>query len=166
MLMSPLAGWLSDHLDKSRLATLGLLISSTGLFLLSATGADTNLSTFTAYLALLGGGQALFLSPNSAAVLAHCPRKRTGTTAALLATARNLGMLLGIALATLIFTMIFSHLTGGLDLKDFRPDQTLAFLAAWRGTMLVAGGIGIVGILASGLRGKSPDGVFPADTAG
>jgi EmrB/QacA subfamily drug resistance transporter len=166
MLMSPLAGWLSDHLDKSRLATLGLLISSTGLFLLSATGADTNLSTFTAYLALLGGGQALFLSPNSAAVLAHCPRKRTGTTAALLATARNLGMLLGIALATLIFTMIFSHLTGGLDLKDFRPDQTLAFLAAWRGTMLVAGGIGIVGILASGLRGKSPAGVFPADTAG
>ncbi len=163
MLMSPLAGWLSDHLDKSRLATLGLLVSSSGLFLLSATGPDTSLSTFTVHLALLGSGQSLFLSPNSAAVLAHSPRNRTGTAAALLATARNLGMLLGIALATLVFTMIFSRLTGGLDLKDFRPAQTLDFLAAWRGTMLTAGGVGIAGILTSGLRGETPGTALPAD---
>jgi MFS family permease len=162
MLMSPLAGYLSDHLDKSRLATLGLLISSAGLFLLSATGPEANLSTFTVHLALLGCGQSIFLSPNSAAVLAHCPRNRTGTAAALLATARNLGMLLGIALATLVFTIIFSRHTGGLDLKDFTADQTLAFLAAWRGSMLTAGGIGVLGILASGLRGQSPGRVIPA----
>jgi len=165
MLMSPLAGYLSDHLDKSWLATLGLLISSSGLFLLSAIGPDAVLSTFTAYLALLGCGQSLFLSPNSAAVLAHCPRNRTGTAAALLATARNLGMLLGIALATLVFTIIFSRFTGGLDLKDFRPAQTPAFLAAWRGTMLTAGGFGIMGIFTSGLRGKSPGSALPADSS-
>ncbi len=153
MLVSPLAGWLSDHRSKTGLATLGLAIASLGMFLLAATTAATTLAAFTARLALLGIGQSLFLSPNSAAVLAHSPRSRTGTASALLATGRNLGMMLGIALATLAFTKIFRHATAGLDLMDYQPGDAGAFLTAWRGTMLGGGMIGLAGMLASWLRG-------------
>lgn len=155
MLTSPLAGWLSDRLDRGRLATVGLLLSSAAMFLLAATGPATGLAALTLRLALLGVGQALFLSPNSAAVLAHTPLHRTGTAAALLASARNLGMLLGISLATLVFTRIFSFNTGGLDLRDYRPEQAAPFLAALRGALIAAAIAGLVGAALSWSRGRS-----------
>lgn len=155
MLTSPLAGWLSDLVDRARLASLGLLLSATAMFLLATTGTDTSLTTLTIHLALLGAGQALFLSPNSAAVLAHTPLNRTGTAAALLAAARNLGMLIGISLATLVFARIFSQRTGGLDLRDYRPEQTEAFLAALRGALLAAAIVGLAGAALSWSRWQS-----------
>jgi EmrB/QacA subfamily drug resistance transporter len=155
MLTSPLAGWLSDLVDRSRLATLGLLCSAIALFLLATTGAETSLTTLTIHLALLGAGQSLFLSPNSAAVLAHTQLHRSGTAAALLAAARNLGMLLGISLATLVFARIFSQQTGGLDLRDYHPDQAEAFLTALRGALIVAAVVGLAGAALSRARGPS-----------
>lgn len=157
MLTSPLAGWLSDLVDRGLLATLGMLLSAAAMFLLATTGTNTSLTTLTIHLALLGTGQALFLSPNSAAVLAHTPLNRTGTAAALLAAARNLGMLLGISLATLVFARIFSQQTDGLDLRDYRPGQAGAFLAALRGSLVAAAIVGLVGAALSWSRGHSKD---------
>ncbi|NTV12742.1 MAG: MFS transporter [Desulfobulbaceae bacterium] len=154
LLMSPLAGYLADKFDAGLLATLGLLISALTMFQLSTTGLDTDLTSFTILLALLGSGQALFLSPNSAAVLAHAPLSRTGTASALLAAARNLGMLLGICLATLVFARIFRQQTGGLDLRDYHPGLMLPFLAAMRGAMATAASVGMLGVAASCLRGQ------------
>ena len=160
MLASPLAGWLADHLEKRLIATTGLLLSSSGIFLLSTTTQTTAMTVISLHLALTGCGQALFLSPNSAAVLGSTITRRAGSAAAILATSRNLGMLLGIALATLVFTVIFSSRTGGLDMKDFRSEYVQEFIVAFDGALRVAGTIGLVGALASWLRGKeiSPTG--------
>lgn len=155
MLMSPLAGWLSDHLDRGRLASLGLLVSAGAMFTLTATRADTGLIGLSGRLALLGVGQALFLSPNSAAVLARTPLNRTGTAAALLATARNLGMLLGISLVTLVFARIFSSRTGGLDLRDYHPELAADFLVALRGAWSAAAVAGLAGAALSWSRGRT-----------
>ena len=155
MLASPLAGWLADQVDRGRLATAGMLVSAGAMFLLSASGRETGLATLTGCLGLLGFGQALFLSPNSAAVLAHTPLHRTGTAAALLAAARNLGMLLGICLATLVFTRIFRQQTGGLDLRDYRPELADHFLTALQGALIVAGAAGLLGAVLSWSRGRS-----------
>jgi EmrB/QacA subfamily drug resistance transporter len=163
MLTSPLSGWLSDQLDRGLLATTGMLLSATAMFMLSTTKTDTALTTIALQLALLGLGQALFLSSNSAAILAHTPLNRAGTAAALLAAARNLGMLLGISLATLIFARIFSQRTGGLDLRDYRPEQTEAFLAALRGALTAAAGVGLLGAALSWSRGHSAARSGPTD---
>jgi EmrB/QacA subfamily drug resistance transporter len=153
MLLSPLAGWLADHFEKRLIATTGLIISSAAVLLLSATAADSSISAIAIRLALIGGGQALFLSPNSAAVLGSTIARRAGSAAALLATARNLGMLLGIAMATLLFTVIFSSQTGGLDMKDFRPENAAQFTTAFEGALQIAAMIGFLGALASWCRG-------------
>lgn len=154
MLMSPLAGWLADHFEKRIIATTGLIVSATAVLMLSATAADSSIFSITIRLILIGTGQALFLSPNSAAVLGSTITRQAGSAAALLATSRNLGMLMGIALATLIFTLVFSAQTGGLDMKDFRPENAAQFLAAFKEALQIASIIGFTGALASWIRGK------------
>jgi EmrB/QacA subfamily drug resistance transporter len=157
MILAPLAGWLADHFEKRLIATTGLIISATAVLLLSAIAINSSITTIAMLLALIGAGQALFLSPNSAAVLGATTARQAGSSAALLATSRNLGMLLGIALATLLFTVIFSTQTGGLDMKDFRPEHSVQFIAAFKGALQIAAILGFIGATASWCRGKRPD---------
>jgi hypothetical protein len=132
-----------------------LSISTLGVFLLTGIGAATPPLVIAGQLLLLGLGQALFLSPNSASVLSHVEADKAGAAAALLATARNLGMLLGIAQAALIFSLYFRGVTNGLDLRDFRSEHTASFLTALHGALLGAALTGLLGTLASWLRGNS-----------
>ena len=155
LVVSPLAGWLSDSVGARFISTLGLSISTLGVFLLTGIGAATPPLVIAGQLLLLGLGQALFLSPNSASVLSHVEADKAGAAAALLATARNLGMLLGIAQAALIFSLYFRGVTNGLDLRDFRPEHTASFLTALHGALLGAALTGLLGTLASWLRGNS-----------
>ena len=116
-------------------------------------GATSPLS-IAALLALLGFGQAMFLSPNSAAALSGVSHSQAGVTSSLLATARNMGMLIGTALAGLIFTIYFSRLTGGMDMKDFVPEYTPQFMIALKRSFQAAAVIAAVGMAASWWRGK------------
>ena len=155
LVVSPLAGWLSDSVGARFISTLGLSISTLGALLLTTIQASTPPLIIAGQLMLLGLGQALFLSPNSASVLSHVEAGKAGAAAALLATARNLGMLLGIAQAALIFSLYFREVTNGLDLRDFRPEHTTAFLSALHAAVLGAALIGLLGTTASWFRGNS-----------
>ncbi|MBU1140212.1 MAG: MFS transporter, partial [Proteobacteria bacterium] len=105
-------------------------------------------------LMLLGAGQALFLSPNSASVLEKIRHDQTGVSSGMLATARNFGMLAGVSLAGLVFGLIFSHISGGLDLKNFQQDQVPNFMYALQVTLSLTAGLSIFGAFLSGLRGE------------
>jgi EmrB/QacA subfamily drug resistance transporter len=155
LVVSPLAGWLSDYVGARLISTLGLSISTLGVLLLTSIQAATPPLVIAGQLMLLGLGQALFLSPNSASVLSHVDASKAGAAAALLATARNLGMLLGIAQAALIFSLYFRGVTNGLDLRDFRPEHTASFLTALHAALLGAALTGLLGTAASWLRGNS-----------
>ena len=153
LLVAPVAGWLADHIGARLLTTGGLLLSSTGLFLLAQLTPEQQPWEVAWRLALLGGGQAMFLSPNSASVLGRMGTPHVGASAALLATARNLGMLLGIAAAGLMFSSFFGAYSGGLDLRDFSPLHQGAFMRALRHSFLITTGIGLAGALTSWRRG-------------
>jgi len=155
LVVSPLAGWLSDSAGARIPSTLGLAISTSGVLLLSGINAETSPLRIAGLLMLLGFGQAMFLSPNSASVLSQTEPNETGAASALLATARNLGMLLGIAQAALIFSLCFRKITGGLDLKDFTPEHTASFLRALHWTLAGAGITGLAGVTISWLRGNT-----------
>lgn len=154
LLVAPAAGWLSDYVGARLLTTAGLVISTVGLILMTGLSVDSHPVTVAILLAILGGGQALFLSPNSASVLAHVDSTKAGVAAAMLATARNLGMLAGVAQAGVVFSFYFAMNTGGLDLKDFRPEHGAAFMTALRACFLFTAAIGIAGIIASWSRGR------------
>jgi EmrB/QacA subfamily drug resistance transporter len=151
--ISPIAGMLHDRIGARIVATTGLGFCFIALLLLTTLQPHTSPVTVALLLALLGFGEAIFLSPNSAAALSGVEANQTGVTSSLLATSRNMGMLTGTALAGLIFTLYFSSLTGGLDMRDFVPGYTEQFMVAMGGSFRAAAGIAAVGMAASWARG-------------
>ncbi len=156
MVVAPLAGWLYDQVGAKLLTTTGLLLTAGGLWFLSGISATSRPFDISWRLALTGCGQALFLSPNSASVLSHVKKKHNGISAAMLATARNLGMMVGVAMSSLIFSLYFNKLTNGLDMKEFTPAHIGPFMTALKNAFIFAAGVGVVGAIISFMRkGKS-----------
>jgi EmrB/QacA subfamily drug resistance transporter len=114
--VAPFSGSLSDRIGARLPATIGMLVIALGLFLLSRLQLETPLAPIAACLGLIGVGVGLFSSPNTSAALGAAPRRQRGSASGVLATARNLGMVLGIGMAGAIFTtMLAGTATPGAD---------------------------------------------------
>ncbi|HID70340.1 MAG TPA: MFS transporter [Desulfobacterales bacterium] len=153
-IVSPLSGFLYDRIGARFLTTSGLTIAAWGLLSLCFLSEDSSAVSVAWRLAFLGCGQALFLSPNSATVLQNVKPGQTGVSSGMLATARNLGMLLGVSVAGLLFGMIFFRLSGGLDLKQYSPEQVQNFMLALRITFSITAVFSLIGAILSSLRGQ------------
>jgi len=152
--VSPAAGRLYDRFGARIVATGGLLCCLVAMASLTLLAADSSPLAISVRLVLLGFGQAMFLSPNSASALGGVADDQAGVTASLLATARNFGMLAGTALAGLSFSLHFAGATGGMDLKEFVPGETPAFLYALTRSFGYATVISLVAVTASWMRGR------------
>ncbi len=98
-LTAPLSGILSDRIGSRFPATAGMGILAAGMFLLSRMGPDAPLLQVMLGLAVVGLGTGIFISPNSSALLGSAPRHRQGIASGVMATARNVGMVLGVGLS-------------------------------------------------------------------
>lgn len=123
---SPLAGWLSDRLGTRGLAALGMLLVAAGLGALSSAGSEASLATAMSRLAVCGVGMGLFQAPNNSAIMGALPRDRLGAGGGLLATARNVGMAVGVGLAGGLFAL---RSGAGADPATFLPGYALALRA-------------------------------------
>ena len=137
------SGSLSDRIGSRAPATLGMLILSIGLFLLSRLDASTSVGLIAVMLLITGLGIGLFTSPNSSAFLGAVPPQRRGVANGVLGTARTLGMVLGIGVAGAVYTT-----TLGL-IVDPGPD---GFLRAAGTELLVASGVALLGAVTSATR--------------
>ena len=89
--VSPAAGRLSDRVAPYKLASLGMLLTSLGLLLLSLLLPKAVLWQLAACLVLIGLGFGLFSSPNTNAVLACVDKSHYGEANSILGTMRTLG---------------------------------------------------------------------------
>jgi hypothetical protein len=96
-------------------------------------------------LALLGAGQSIFLSPNSASVLSQVREKYLGISAGILATARNLGMVIGATLAAAIFSWWYGFFSGGETLAEYTAAESVSFMLALRVTFIMAAAMAFLG---------------------
>ncbi|MFW8601963.1 MFS transporter [Desulfobacterota bacterium M19] len=151
--LAPLAGWLYGRFSARVLCTIGLFTASCGAWMLSLVSPTGWLAVILP-LTLIGGGQAIFLSPNSASVLRWIEKENTGKAAALLATGRNLGMIMGVGMASIAFSQVFSQLTNGLDMRDYSPVHAEAFVRAMHRVYQSAVLTGLLSVVISALRGK------------
>lgn len=152
--ISPLSGALADRMGSQFLCSLGMLLLSAALFAFSLLGPKANVVQLVWRLALVGLGIALFLPPNGAVAMGSVPPHQRGTASGMVATARNFGMVFGVALAGTVFNLIFTRLTGGESLKVFRPELTPHFMAAFKTAMQVGSGMTAVGVGVAYLRGR------------
>src|SRR5262249_54076493 len=109
---APVSGILSDRIGARLPATVGMLLIALGLGILSRLGLDTSLLVVVATLVVIGVGVGLFTSPNTSAALGAVPRPQRGVASGVLATSRNLGMLLGIGIAGASFTTLLASVSG------------------------------------------------------
>ncbi len=89
-----------------------MVLIAVGLGILSRLGLQTSLVVVVATLVLIGVGVGLFTSPNTSAALGSVARAQRGVASGVLATSRNLGMLLGIGIAGAIFTSLLAAVPG------------------------------------------------------
>jgi EmrB/QacA subfamily drug resistance transporter len=138
--VAPVSGALSDRIGSRIPATTGMLILAAGLVVLSALVVAGSLWAIAGALAIVGFGVGTFVSPNNSALMGAAPRNRQGIASGVLATARNVGMVLGVGLAGAVFTTVIAHSNG---------TASAALLAGVRASLLVAAGLALLGAATS-----------------
>ncbi|MBN2409866.1 MAG: MFS transporter, partial [Candidatus Aminicenantes bacterium] len=146
-LFSPLAGRASDRIEPRTVASIGMALSSAGLFLLALLGADTSLGFVVGSLALLGLGFALFSSPNTNAVMSSVEKKHYGVAAATLGTMRLVGQMLSMGMAIMIFAVFIGRV-------EISAANQAEFLRATRTGFAIFSALCFAGIFASLARGR------------
>jgi EmrB/QacA subfamily drug resistance transporter len=160
--VAPISGWLSDRMDPRILSTLGLAVNSCALFWLSLLKAQSSYHDVLIRLILLGLGQGLFQSPNNSSVMGSVPRHSLGIAGGFLSMMRNIGQVVGIALAGSILAGTMVQGTGQASFQALHAAGSIArrapVLAAFmRGNYLaylVASLICFLGMWTSLVRGK------------
>lgn len=143
---APISGTLSDRIGSRSLSTFGMGVIAAGLFLLSQLNDQSPFWFIMLSLAVVGLGIGIFISPNNNALMGSAPHHRQGIAAGVLATARNVGMVLGVGLAGAVFTTFISIGT--------QQGASHPLLIGIRASFLVAAGISILGMFTSALRGQ------------
>lgn len=145
---APLSGTLSDRIGSRLLSTSGLMLMGVGLLMLARLGPSSPLRSIVLGLAVVGLGAGLFTSPNNSALMGAAPRERQGVAAAIMATARNVGMVLGVGLAGAVFTSVLSS----------RVAVPGALFAAARASFISGAIVAGLGAGISMIRGSLEDG--------
>lgn len=110
VVFSPVSGWLYDTTGSARnISTFGLVWAVVAVILIWRFDDMTGPWCIFLALALLGGGLAIFLSPNSASVMSRVAEKYGGLAAGVLATARNFGMMSGAAIGGVSISRVAVH---------------------------------------------------------
>lgn len=136
-IVAPLSGTLSDRIGSRGPASFGMLSMAVGLLLLAGLSAHGSLIAIAASLAVVGLGTGAFISPNNSALMGSAPWVRQGIAAGVLATARNVGMVLGVGLSGAVLTTVLA--VGGSASKG--QDLVHGVVVS----LIVAAGLAIVG---------------------
>jgi EmrB/QacA subfamily drug resistance transporter len=129
-LVSTPSGRLSDRIGYRIPTTVGLIVLATGIGLMSRLGPQTHPAWAALYWAITGLGTGLFVSPNSSALMGSAPSGQQGVAGAVLAVARSLGMMFGVALATIVFAEAGGHTGQKWVLADHRAMSIAMYVAS------------------------------------
>jgi EmrB/QacA subfamily drug resistance transporter len=140
-IIAPVSGFFSDKIGSRILGTVGMFILAIGLFLFASLKGTSSALMIILDLAVAGLGIGIFISPNNSALMGAAPRNRQGIAAGILATARSVGMVLGIGLAGAIFTTVLGSQEPVASPQLFQALQAGfigALIAASLGTVITA----------------------------
>lgn len=154
MVIAPISGSLSDHFDSRMIRSLGMAITATGLFLLGNLTINSSVLAIILRLGVIGLGVGTFQTPNNSAVLGYVPHNRRGIASSMLATMRNMGMVLGVAISGAVFTSHLNYLNKILSARGLSGSQLYnqSFTGAMYLTCNVAACLALVAVFTSFVR--------------
>ena len=156
MVVAPIAGYISDRFDARYICSAGMAVTALGLYLISNVKADTKIFIIIIYTIVIGFGIGAFLTPNNSAIMGSVPESRRGIASSMLATMRNLGMVLGIVISGTLFNSRLNKLTEILSAEGYTGTELTnrAFTGAMRTALLIATALAFVAIFTSLIRGS------------
>lgn len=145
---APLSGNLADRIGSEIITVIGLSITGLGLFLMSLLDAHPNFIAMGIIFGLSGLGNGMFQSPNTKMVMSSIDRKYFGTGGSVNALVRNVGMVVGITVATMILYggmgARLGHVVNNYD--PAQAGQNDAFLFGMRLAYIVAALVCALGV--------------------
>ena len=147
IVLSPIAGRLSDRRSPATIASIGMACCAGALFMFAFLDGQTPLAYILAGLLLTGLGVGLFSSPNSNVVLGSVPKEDYSVATSVQSTARTVGQVFGMA----VLTIIINAVIGNTPIDHVAP---AAIIRDTHISFLVFAGVCIVGILISMRRRK------------
>ncbi len=160
LVVAPLSGWLSDRIGSRLLCTAGMAIVCLALLSISRLDARSDGADVVLRLFLFGLGSGLFQSPNNSAIIGAAPRSKLGTAAAMIATIRQVGISLGVAVSGTLFAGYRALSAAKLAESGVGPSAIgdLSLVSSFQDTLFIASVICCAGIFLSLARGKEGPG--------
>ena len=146
-IFSPLTGRLSDKIEPRLIASAGMVFNTVGLVLFIFLNEETSLQLIIGNLVLIGFGFALFLSPNTNAIMSSAPKTAYGVASATLATMRQVGMVLSMGIAMLMFALYIGRV-------EITPEYYPLFQESMKISFIIFAVLCFGGIFASLARGR------------
>jgi len=149
-LLSPWAGRLSDKIEPRFVASIGMALTSMGLLVFVFTGSGTPLWQVLMGLIIVGVGFAMFLSPNSNALMSSVQPRYYGTASATMSTMISLGQMLSMGITMVVMTLVIGD-------TAITPEYYPAFITSARIAFGIFTLLCIGGVFISVFRGKSQE---------
>jgi EmrB/QacA subfamily drug resistance transporter len=146
-IFSPAAGRWSDKIGSRNLSTIGMMLSTAGLLMLCFIGQETATVYIVIALGIIGMGLALFVSPNTSAIMSSVPGASMGVASATVSLMRQFGMNLSLGIVTVVFSIYIGQ-------TEIQPSYYPAFLSGTRLLLGLFTALSFFGIFASYARGK------------
>ena len=141
-IVSPVAGKISDRFEPRYIASLGMTMTATGLFILTSVRSETSTTFILLDLALLGFGFALFSSPNMNAIMSSVDKEFYGVASGIVGSVRLIGAMLSMGIATSVFSLHIGRV-------QITPEYYPAFLESVKIALTIFAVLCIPGIFAS-----------------
>ena len=104
ILVGPISGSLSDRFGPIYFSTIGAVATAAAFYCMRGFDLQTQITGIIPVLVLLGLGVGTFQPPNNSMIMGAVTKEHLGTASALIATQRQVGFSLGMALTGTIFS--------------------------------------------------------------
>ena len=172
-ILGPVSGRLSDRFGWRKFTVAGLILSTSGIAILSRISSDSSLWHVIPALMMTSSGMGTFYSANSSSILSAVERESHGVISGLVNLIRNCGNVVSIAVATAIVTATMGSLGYEPSLDAVRQGGAqgvgAAFTTGLRYAYITMVGSLLVALFLSALpthrEGQASPAQAPADTA-
>ena len=169
IVMGPVSGRLSDRYGWRVFNVSGLMLSASGLLMLSTISSSSSLILVMAGIIVQSIGSGIFQSPNSSSIFSAAEQSRHGVVSALLSLVRNSANVTGIAVAAAIVTATMASMGHVADIEsviDAGPGSGIldAFTAGLRATYMTMGVLALLAAVASVFKGGRIQRTTPASS--
>jgi MFS family permease len=163
MVFGPVSGWLSDRFGRVWFAAIGAAAATLSFVCMLGFDLQSSAGTIAAAFVLLGVGAGTFQPANNSIIMGAVTREHLGTASALLATQRQVGIAVGMAVTGTLFSAWRDGYQEGLVEigTDVATASRMAIPMAFHDVLLVSIVINVVVVVLCVLPLWSEENILP-----